>query len=105
MENSIMKSIYINFINILYTYFTPAPYFLYNQATRCSNLAFAGIGLGLIQSQQIFWISNLCMLIILIYKDNVRFYYFNIILLSICIFLYTLSISKTFSLIKYLHKN
>ena len=84
---------------IYYIYFTPLPYSIYNTATNNSNMAWAGIGLGLIHSQQLFWISNMGMLFVF-YNENI---YLDFILLSICGFLYISSVIKVMNLIKYLY--
>ena len=96
-----IQYLYINYTIILYIYFTPFPYLLYKNATNASNLGIAGIGLGFIQSQKIFWISNFIMIIFYIFKENINLY-LNIILLSLCIFLYIISILKILNLLKYL---
>lgn len=84
---------------IYYVYFTPLPYHIYNTATNNSNMAWAGIGLGLIDSQQMFWISNIGMIFVF-YNENI---YLDFILLSICGFLYISSVIKVMNLIKYLY--
>ena len=83
--------------NIIYVYFTPLPYTIYNTYTREGNMAWAGIGLGLINSQRLFWISNMG-IIVVIYNKNI---YLDFILLCICGFLYTVSFKKTIELIQY----
>jgi hypothetical protein len=65
---------------ILYTYFTPFPYAVYNESTRNGNFAFAGIGLGLINSQTLFWISNTCAVMLIYNRNDVHFYFVNIFL-------------------------
>jgi hypothetical protein len=90
-----MSSLISKMLNI---YFTPYPYLIYNTSTRQGNMAWAGIGLGLIDSQRLFWISNVGIMLV-IYNKNI---YFDFILLCICGFLYTVSFKKTIELIKYL---
>ena len=87
---------------IIYIYFTPFPYAIYNESTRNGNFAFAGVGLGLINSQQIFWNSNVCTALLIYNRNNVNFYYVNIFVFFICIFLYILSFVTTYNLIRYL---
>jgi hypothetical protein len=41
-----------------FTFFTSFPQNLFIQANKNSNFALTGIGLGLINNQRIFWISN-----------------------------------------------
>jgi len=79
-------------------YFTPYPYIIYNTSTRQGNMAFAGIGLGLINSQRLFWGANAAIMLV-IYNQNI---YFDIILLCTCGFLYISSFIKVMNLIKYL---
>ena len=57
-------------------------------------MAFAGVGLGLIISQKIFWISNIIMTILFFYRNNIDLFYINIFLLLISISLYIISLSK-----------
>ena len=84
---------------IYYIYFTPLPYSIYNTATNNSNMAWAGIGLGLINSQQMFWISNIGMFIVL-YNKNI---YLNIGLIPICSVLYVKSFINVMNFLKYLY--
>jgi len=83
-------------IHLLKTFFTPAPYYLYRDATNTGNLAFAGIGLGLINTQRIFWIAN--------FGTGLIFYYHlsdlsNLLFRVILAYLYYHSISKTIYLL------
>jgi hypothetical protein len=41
----------------LQTFFTPLPYKIYNDSTANGNMAYAGVGLGLIRAQNAFWLS------------------------------------------------
>jgi hypothetical protein len=84
--------------NIIFVYFTPFPYTIYDISTKQGNMAWAGVGLGLINSQRLFWISNAGIMLV-IYNTNI---YFDFILLFICGFLYSKSFKKTIELIKYL---
>jgi aspartyl/asparaginyl-tRNA synthetase len=79
--------------DLVQTYFTPAPYYLYKEASRMGNMAYAGIGLGLINSQTIFWVANI--------GTAVCFYYnlMNILLISFLMYLYYHSISKSIYLL------
>lgn len=90
-----MLSIYL--LNIIYVYFTITPQLLYYEATACGNFAYAGIALGLIHSQIIFWIGNLLFCLSLFLN-----YYINIFILSVSIFLYILSFLKFNYLIRFL---
>ena len=62
-----MSSVISKMLNI---YFTPFPYSIYNTAVNNGNMAWAGIGLGLINSQRLFWISN-AGIILVIYNKNI----------------------------------
>ena len=76
---------------IAQVYFTSLPYDIYNQANRCGNMAYAGIGLGLIKAQQLFWIANIGVITISL-NETVREVSF--ILVPFCSFLYMLSLIK-----------
>ena len=91
-----MLSIYQ--LNIIYVYFTLVTHILYNKATNVGNLAWAGIALGLIHSQIIFWFANLllCLSLFLFLK-------INIFILFVCIYLYRLSFLKFNYLIGFLN--
>ena len=77
-------------------YFTSLPYDIYNQANRCGNMAYAGIGFGLIKSQQLFWIANMGLVVIYFNSD------LYILLAPFCCFIYILSIVKAYYLKKIL---
>ncbi len=83
-------------------YFTQAPIKLYVQGTNYGNMAYAGVGLGLIRCQIFFWIGIVSLIInlIIIYKYNIYFVY-CICLLNIFI-LYTVLL-KTLNLTKLLY--
>jgi len=78
---------------LLQIYFTPAPYYLYTHASRVGNMAYAGIGLGLINSQKVFWVAN-C-------GTGLYFYYSSTSILYIGFigYLYYYSISKSLYLL------
>jgi len=63
--------------NIARVYFTPLPYIIYEQSNRHGNMAYTGIGLGLIQTQQIFWVSNSIMSVIIYNRNNRDLVYLN----------------------------
>lgn len=108
MQFNIIKKTYNIFCkgkNILFMYFTSFPNFLYNVSNRNGNMAYAGIGLGLINAQILFWISNLGITIFIYNKNNLNFFYMNYFLLLLCIFLYIISFSKSFYLINFLEIN
>ena len=86
---------------ILYTYFTSFPYAVYNESTQNGNFGFAGIGLGLINVQKLFWTSNLCTTVLIWKRNDVTFYYMNLLLFILCSFLYIKSFTMTLDLIRY----
>ena len=59
----------------LYVYCTQFPNTLYCQATNHGNMAFAGIGLGLIRCQIYFWISNIISILslLVIFNYNINY--------------------------------
>ena len=67
-------------------------------STANGNIACADIGLGLINSHRVFWISNIGLLLVS-YNTN---FYIDVLLLCICGFLYTKSLSDAIHLKKYL---
>ena len=99
----LFQNIYSNIKFILYVYYTELPNLLYKQATCEGNMAFAGIGLGLLNCKKIFWFSKIGIFIMTYFKYytnlNNYFYYF------VCfILIYTLitSLIHTIKLGKYL---
>lgn len=88
--------------NIVCVYFTPLPYMLYEHSNGCGNMAYAGVGLGLIQSQQIFWVSNSIMTVVIYNRNNIDFIFLNIFLFHFCLGLYIMSFVKTTNLLRYL---
>ena len=80
--------------DILQIYFTPAPYYLYEKASKAGNIAYVGIGQGLIHSQYMFWITN---------SGSVLFLYFNsknYLFAVILAYFYFHTISKTIYLLR-----
>ena len=95
--NSLLKN-----INRIFTiFFTPFPYYLYNISTKHSNFAYSGVGLGLINLQKIFYISNLGLFFFIYYYNSINFY-IQIILCNLFIYIYVSIILKTFYLVKFL---
>ena len=96
----------MKFINaVILTYFTNFPYLLYKNANNYGNMAFAGVGLGFIHAQCLFWSSNIILLINILLNIFMNIYlhknlniYFNYWTFSLCIFFYCVSLLK----IKYL---
>ena len=84
---------------ILFTYFTYFPYLLYNHSSNIGNLSIAGVGLGLIYCQQMFWIANFISFTGL-YFYNMNLYYASILSFIICGYLYIVSLFKTIYLSK-----
>ena len=85
--------------DLLQIYFTPAPYCLYREANRAGNMAYAGIGLGLINSQTIFWIAN-CGTALSIYYNST-----NVLFIVILVYLYYHSLSKSMYLLSLYVRN
>jgi len=76
-----------------YIYFTNEPHILYKKACTFSNFAYSGVGLQLIYSQNIFWISNgISVLNIYLYPQINNYMYINWLLFGLCIVLYIRSI-------------
>ena len=103
MDN-IKKQLYnINYLfqYFWHIYFTNGPYILYKTANVFSNFAYSGIGLQLIYSQNIFWISNgIIVLNIYLYSQINNYMYINWLLFGLCIFLYIRSIQMILYIIK-----
>lgn len=93
----------MNLKKILYVYFTNYPYLLYNNSNNSGNLALSGVGLGLINSQMMFWISNTGMTFFIFSKNNINLYYINVFICFTCGFLYGVSLIKTIKLLKYIN--
>ena len=86
----------INTLDLLEIYLTPLPYDIYNEANNAGNMAYAGIGLGLIHAQKKFWITN---------GGSFLFFYFNsnnYLFAVILVYFYYYNISKTFTLLRLL---
>jgi hypothetical protein len=87
---------------IIKVYFTFLPYELYQNANRYGNFGKSGIAIGLINSQNLFWMSNIIMTTIFFLKNNKYFYYTNFLLFLLCIYLYVYSFKQFYYLMKYL---
>jgi hypothetical protein len=88
--------------SIIKVYFTSLPYDLYQNANKYSNFGKAGIAIGLINSQNMFWMSNIIMITIFFLKNNKYFYYTNLLLFLLSIYLYIYSFGQFFYLMKYI---
>lgn len=75
---------------------TDFPYKLYRESNRASNMAYAGVGLGLIHAQKLFWISSLG-LSFLVYKKNEWPLFYILCFIGISFSLY-----KSYQLSRYL---
>jgi hypothetical protein len=91
--------------NMACVYFTPLPYMIYDQSNKCGNMAYAGVGLGLIQSQQIFWVSNSIMAVVIYNFNDTNFIFLNLILFYFSLGLYIMTFVKTTNLLRYLITN
>lgn len=88
-----MKINIINTINdinykkseLINTFFTPFPQYIYTLGTNSGNFAIAGVGLGLIKCQRIFLLSNVGIGLLVFYKNkiNLLIYY---LLVSLCLY-------------------
>jgi hypothetical protein len=89
--------------SLIVVYFTPFPYYLEADASKNSNFAYAGIGIGLQKSQKIFWISNGMIFTYFFLKKNIPIFvtYF---IFSICSILYLQSIYNSIFLMKYFYQ-
>jgi hypothetical protein len=58
MQKKSLKNPINKLLSLTYVYLTPLPYLIYNISLNDGNIGNAGLGVGLIQSQRIFWISN-----------------------------------------------
>ena len=74
------------------TFFTPFPQILYNEANCRGNMAYAGIGLGLIRSQQTFWLANSIAFTTIAMRPPV---FVAVPAASLCVCLYAIIILKT----------
>lgn len=92
------KNIFITIIHILLIYFSNLPYYIYSHANKNSNLALVGLGIGLLDAQKLFWISNF---ILLIKYNFVAFipFFLNYIIFYFSIYLYLKSLLLCFKLI------
>ena len=77
--------------SIARVYFTNFPNQLYNIGNRNGNMAIAGLGLGLINAQKLFWIANAGFIIFLC---NASTSYIDILLFCFCTYLYIVSFLK-----------
>lgn len=109
INNPINKSldIYINdsinrISTIVYMLFTPFPYTMYNISTNSGNMAYAGVAIGLINSQRIFWLSNIGMITVFYFINNPDLIFINLGFSTIFGFLYTISFLKTIEMINLL---
>lgn len=85
--------------NTLCVYFSSFPYLVYREANNCGNFAFAGVGLGLIRCQQMFWGSNI--IACLVFSNVIKNYFINSFLLIICFFLYITSLIQINHIMKF----
>ena len=87
----------------VFTYFTNFPYILRDTSSRVGNMAYTGVGLGLIHCQHMFWISNTSVVIVFFNKYyNINYYYVNYWLLALSIIFYGYSFAKFVYLIRFL---
>lgn len=86
---------------LISTFFTPFPNYIYNLGTNSGNFAITGVGLGLIKCQRLFWISNIGIVFLFLFKNkfNLLIYY---LLVCLCIYLILQSFLYAKSLITFL---
>jgi len=99
----LFQNIFSNIKLILYVYYTRLPDLLYKQASCEGNMAFAGIGLGLLNCKKIFWFSKIGIFIMTYCKyytnlNNYSYYFLCFIL----VYALLTSLIQTIKLIKYL---
>jgi hypothetical protein len=103
MNYNITKSItylYNNPKTILSVYFTYLPYSIYKQSTNNGNFAVAGIGLGLIKCQRLFWTSIFLINIVVYYKNSIN-NYVNLFLFTLCGVLFIKTLLYTIELLNF----
>lgn len=83
-----------------FTYFTSFPNNLFIQANKNSNFALTGIGLGLMNNQRVFWVSNATLLWIQYnhhnpyLKSKMNFFYLLYSSIQIILFFKTIYLFK-----------
>jgi len=102
----LFTNIYTNIKIMLYIYFTPLPSLIFENANSTGNMAFAGIGLGLMHYKKIFWISTGGIFILTYFKTIDSHFYFILSQFGKLIFSFMLvvSLKETNNLIRYLKK-
>jgi len=99
----LFQNIYSNTKFIVYVYYTTLPRLLYDQATSAGNLAFAGVGLGLMHCKKMFWISKIGFFFMLYCKYfkslNFVLYYFGSF---IFLYIFVITLIETTKLLKHL---
>jgi len=96
-----MELIY-NIKQIYLIYFTSYPQTFYFKAGQGNNFAILGISEGLVNAQYTFWLSNIGIIVIICNKNNSSFFYNNIFLFLVCLYLYAFSLRKAIYLSKML---
>ena len=97
-----MKIEYLQTLKKLFViYFTAFPYHLYNISNQASNFALVGVSYTLIYAQQNFWFANIGSIIFIYNIKNIDYFYFNIAILVLSLYLYINSFSKAIYAIKY----
>jgi hypothetical protein len=95
---------YLQIIKKLFIiYFTNYPYQLYYCANRHSNFGLVGVSYSLIYTQQIFWLGNISSIIFIYNLKNIELFYYNMAILIWSLSLYTICLSKSINLIKYIN--
>jgi len=97
-----MKIEYLQRIKkLLVIFFTAFPYHLYNISNKVSNFGLVGVSYTLIYAQQQFWLANIGSIIFIYNIKNIDYFYFNMTILLLTLYLYINSFAKAIYLIKY----
>jgi hypothetical protein len=85
-----IKNFFYNIKDLILVYFTHFPYYIYQIGSNNSNFAICGVGLGLIQAQRLFWISNTLIVTSFYFKNHINLYVYYF-----CVFISILLISRS----------
>ena len=88
-------------IKILTIYFTSFPYDHYNRTNQESNFGLNGISCALIYAQQQFWLAIIGSIIFIYNKKNIEYFYFNMAILLLSLFLFIDSLYKAIKFVKF----
>jgi hypothetical protein len=83
-------------------YFTNYPYQLYYYANGCSNFGLVGVSNLFIHAQLSFWLANIGSIFFIYNLKNKELFCYNMGILGLAIGLYTICLSKSIKIIKYM---